>query len=361
MDNERGYVIVTTALLLVVILGFGALAIDVGLLYSACTSAQRAADAAALAGAFTFVANPSAPQPSTAYDHAMSTALSNNILSTPLTAPEVTVNIDVANQRATVDIARAEGTFFARALGRDSADIAVRAVAETSIDAVATFCAKPWFVPNTVVSNQSACDACAAGEVLVDAGVVTAYGEAQIGMSFSVKPQNPQQAMQPGQFYALRMGDSAGGNDYRTNIATCPADVLTCQQTYGLEPGNMIGPTIQGVNDLTGTPPDVFVSMGQYQDSQGYISNTSQSLIIAPLWDTCNTAGFCPDNRLPDGGATAQITVVGFALLFIDGVHGNNVMAHLLGVFGCGSITGPPLGTEETGPYSVLVRLVRLP
>ena len=155
MDNERGYVIVTTALSLVLILGFGALAIDVGILYSARTSAQRAADAAALAGAFTFVANPSAVQPSTAYDQAMSTALSNDILNTPLTAPEVTVNIDVVNQRATVDIARAEGTFFARVLGRDSVDIAVTAVAETSIDAVATFCAKPWFVPNTVVSNQA--------------------------------------------------------------------------------------------------------------------------------------------------------------------------------------------------------------
>ncbi len=367
MDNERGYVVVTTALSLVVILGFGALAIDVGILYSARTSAQRAADAAALAGAFTFVANPSAVQPSTAYDQAMSTALSNDILGTLLTAPEVTVNIDVVNQRATVDIARTEGTFFARVLGRDSVDIAVTAVAETSINAVATFCAKPWFVPNTVVSNQAACDACADGEVLVDAGVVTDYGLDQVGMSFSVKPQNPQSAMQPGQFYAVRMADSAGGNDYRTNIATCPPEVITCAQTYGLEPGNMIGPTIQGVRDLTGTPPDLYVSMGQYQDSQGYMSNTSQSLIIAPLWDTCNTAGFCPDNRLPDGGANASIDVVGFALLFVDGVQGNNVMAHLLGVFGCGSVTGPPGGPEgalengETGPYSVLVRLVRLP
>ena len=79
MDDQKGYVIVTTALLLVVLLGFGALAVDVGLLYSARTAAQRAADAAALAGAFTFVVNPASAQPSTAYDNAMSTALSNNI------------------------------------------------------------------------------------------------------------------------------------------------------------------------------------------------------------------------------------------------------------------------------------------
>ncbi len=361
MDNEKGFVIVTTALLLVVLLGFGALAVDVGLLYSGRSSAQRAADAAALAAAFTFVSNPSAPQPSTAYDQAMSAAMINNILGTPITAPEVTVTIDVANERATVEITHTEDTFFARVLGRNSVDLTVQAVAETSIDAVATFCAKPWFVPNTVVSELSACDACAAGEILVENVEVTAYAEPKIGMSFSVKPQNPQSAMQPGQFYAVRMADSAGGNDYRTNIATCSQDVITCQQTYTLEPGNMIGPTIQGVNDLTGTPPDTYMGIGEYMDSVGNMSDTSRSLIIAPLWETCNLDGFCPDNTLPDGGATASISVAGFALIFIDGVQGNNVMAHLLGVFGCGSITGPPTGTEETGPYSVLVRLVRLP
>ncbi len=368
MDNEKGFVIVTTALLLVVLLGFGALAVDVGLLYSGRSSAQRAADAAALAGAFSFVSNPSAPQPSTAYDQAMSVALINNILGTPLTEPEVTVTIDVANERATVEITHTEDTFFARVLGRNSVDLAVKAVAETSIDAVATFCAKPWFVPNTVVSELSACDACAAGELLVDDGEVTMFGESKLGMSFSVKPQNPQSAMQPGQFYAVRMADSAGGNDYRTNIATCSTDVITCQQTYGLEPGNMIGPTLQGVNQLTGTPADTYMGIGEYLDSQGNMSDTSRSLIIAPLWETCNLDGFCPDNRLPDGGANAQISVAGFALLFIDGVQGNNVVAHLLGLFGCGSITGPPGGPEdpgpfagETGPFSVLVRLVRLP
>ena len=179
MDNEKGYVVVTTALLLVVLLGFGALAVDVGLLYSGRSSAQRAADAAALAGAFTFVVSPSAPQPSTAYDQAMSAALVNNVLGTPLTAPEVTVNIDIANERATVEITHTEDTFFARVLGRNSVELKVKAVAETSIDAVATFCAKPWFVPNTVVSELSSCDACQAGEMLVEDGEVTPFAAPQ--------------------------------------------------------------------------------------------------------------------------------------------------------------------------------------
>ena len=115
--EEKGYVLVTVAALLVVFLGFAALGIDVGVLYSSRTAAQSAADAAALAGAFSFVSNPFAPQPDTAYDHAMSTALANRIMGTPVTEAEVSVNVDVGSRRVIVDIDRNESTYFARALG----------------------------------------------------------------------------------------------------------------------------------------------------------------------------------------------------------------------------------------------------
>lgn len=361
-DSQSGYVVVTVAMLLVVFLGFGALAVDIGVLFSARTAAQAAADAGAMAGAFTFVTNSTAPQPSTAYDHAMSTALSNDILVQSITAPEVTVNVDVGNRRVTVDINRTQGTFFARALGVDSADIGVRAIAEASPNALAAFCAKPWFIPNTIVADpsNSPCEACTAGEVLLDGnGNVTAFGQSRIGLQFTIKPGNPQSALGPGQFYAIRMGNSTGGADYRDNISTCSPEVLSCQAVYGAEPGNMIGPTIQGVNALTGSPPDTYLNLYEYLTSSG-MSSTSRSLIVAPIWDVCSLPGFCPTNSFPDGGANVQIPVKGFALIFIDGVQANDVMAHLVGISGCGS-TGPPLGSEVTGPYSVPVRLVRLP
>jgi hypothetical protein len=363
-DKQLGYVVVTVAMLLVVFLGFGALATDVGILLSARTAAQAAADAGALAGAFTFVTNTSAAQPSTAYDHAMSTALSNDILAQSITAPEVTVNVDVGNRRVTVDINRTQGTFLARALGVDSADIGVRAIAEASPEALAAFCAKPWFIPNTIIGDpsQTPCENCNLGQVLIDGnGVVTQFGLDQIAADapFTIKPGNPQAALGPGQFYAIRMGDSTGGNDYRTNIYTCSPEVLSCQAVYGAEPGNMIGPTKQGVNELIGSPPDVYYGVGEYLTSSG-MSNTSRSLIVAPIWDVCLLPGFCPANKLPDNGANVQIPVRGFALIFIDGVQGNDVIAHLVGISGCGA-GGPPLGSEVTGPYSVPVRLVRLP
>ena len=52
--RRRGTVVVATAIMMVALLGFAALAVDVGNLYAAKGQLQRAADAAALAGASTF-------------------------------------------------------------------------------------------------------------------------------------------------------------------------------------------------------------------------------------------------------------------------------------------------------------------
>jgi len=49
--SERGSVAITVALCMTVLLGFAALVVDVGLNWATRTSAQTAADAAALAGA----------------------------------------------------------------------------------------------------------------------------------------------------------------------------------------------------------------------------------------------------------------------------------------------------------------------
>src|SRR5438270_11485731 len=54
-SKERGSTLLLAAFALVILLGMGALAIDVATLYVARTEAQRAADAAALAGAKVFV------------------------------------------------------------------------------------------------------------------------------------------------------------------------------------------------------------------------------------------------------------------------------------------------------------------
>jgi len=365
-ENEAGYVAVSVALAIVLLCGFAALAVDLGVLMAARSAAQRAADAGALAGAFTFVSQPQAPQPDRAREHALATSLANGVLENAISAPEVTVNVDVGNRRVTVDIQHRRGTFFARAFGRALVDIAVRGVAEASPTSTGSGCTKPWFVPNTVYSALPPCDACAAGQVFIGPdGQVTPWAQALTGTQFTIKPGNPQAALNPGQFYAIRMPNSAGGADYRTNIATCSPEFVYCGETYGVEPGNMIGPTMQGVDDLVGPNPDVFVAVGQYRHADGSTGDTSHQLAIAPIWDICGTPGFCPAGK-PAGGATLQVPVIGFALIFVDGRQGNDVLARLIWASACsaaggGGGAGWGLAPPETGPYSIPVRLVRLP
>jgi Flp pilus assembly protein TadG len=356
MKND-GYIIVTLAILLFVLLGFSALAVDLGMMYSARSSAQRAADAAALAGAFTFIVDPTSPQPATATQHAQQAAISNKILGADVNAGDVTVAVDTVNRRVTVDITRSENTFLGGALGVTDATVHGKAYAEASANSTGSYCVKPWFIPNTVVSPNDPCTACAQGQVLISNGKPTAYALSKLGTQVSVKPQQPSNAMTSGQFFAIQLPGSVGANDYRSEIGTCLASDVACTQTYSVETGDMVGPTKQGVRDLVGNPPtDTYVAVGQYKHADGTTSDTSRALIVAPIWDTCNMPNFCPANKFPNG-TNVNVSVIGFAMIFLEGIQGNNVVARLINVSGCAAGGGAP---GETGPYAVPLRLVRV-
>src|SRR3989454_12514359 len=100
--NEEGFVLVVVAALLVALIGFLALAVDIGVLYSARTSAQEVADAAALAGAFTFINDTQSPQPQTASSDALQVALHNSILGQPVAAGGAEVHAAVSHPRVTL-------------------------------------------------------------------------------------------------------------------------------------------------------------------------------------------------------------------------------------------------------------------
>src|SRR5574340_1778889 len=85
--RQRGMTLPLVALFIVVLFAFAALAIDLGILYTARTSAQHAADAGALAGAFVFTNSPN-PAAATVANAAVSTAVQNKILGQSLTAAD---------------------------------------------------------------------------------------------------------------------------------------------------------------------------------------------------------------------------------------------------------------------------------
>ena len=351
--KQEGFVLVVVAIVLVALVGFLALAVDIGVLYSARTSAQGIADAAALAGAFTFINDTQSPQPQTASDNAVQAAINNSILGQPIAAADVNVNVDYANRRVTVGVQSTQNTYFGRALGVQTEQVAVQAVAEAAKYSTGTPCTKPWFIPNTVMSAVDACPACGANDVLISGGEVTAFAQSKFGQEFRVTSQDPGNRLAPGQFYAIDLG-KGGGSDYKDNIANCAPVYVRCLESYSVLTGNRVGPTQQGVNDLLGNPPtDSWRSVGQYQTPNG-LSDTSKAVVISPIWDTCGPSGFCPAGNFPTG-TKVTLQIIGFAVFFLEGIQGSDVMGRLVNVSSCSSSNTETGGTVLSLP----LRLVR--
>ncbi|MBZ5532833.1 MAG: hypothetical protein LAO20_15495 [Acidobacteriia bacterium] len=393
---QRGMTLVVVALLLIGLLVVAALCIDLGVFFTARTSAQHAADAAALAGAYTFVNSPTAAQPAAAQQAAIAIAATNKILNQSVTIAPSDVVVDTANRRVTVTVSRLGdngiGTFFARGFGVANVSVQTQATAQASKTAGGSRCVKPIYIPNTVLSTQATtAAACAAGEILFDPanpGHFSSWAQDTLGnfkysgTCATIRPTNPADVKKgdfsPGQFFSLDFG--SGGSTYRCvwssclNDVSCGADqsVIACGHDYPVKTGDMVGPTNQGVGDLIGDPPDTWVDVGQYETPAGTIVDTSRALSTVPVWDNCNH---------PIGSGTAGQTarVIGYVEMFVDGMGNANVCTggkgggkkdfvevHVVNATPCGSGSGGGgggsgggSGGTGTGPSAVPVQLIK--
>ena len=114
-SGQRGMTLPMVALFIVVLFAMASLAVDLGLLYTARTSAQHAADAAALAGAFVFYDNPTLTSAEyTAQATAAAVSVGNRddssgnpqfmVLGKPITVTTGNVNVDTTKRRVTVTL-----------------------------------------------------------------------------------------------------------------------------------------------------------------------------------------------------------------------------------------------------------------
>lgn len=125
--DERGAVLVIAAIILVVILGMAALAIDIGSYYQAQRQAQSAADAGALAAGQDLATNPSAA----ATD-------GTNYATTNFPGSTVSVSTNATGNQATVSVTAATPTFFGKFLGHTSQKVSAHAVAYETASACTT-------------------------------------------------------------------------------------------------------------------------------------------------------------------------------------------------------------------------------
>jgi hypothetical protein len=175
--KERGVTILIVGLSLLALVAMAALAIDVASLYVARGEAQRAADAAALAGAKIFVTSSYTSNPdafpnldvlckngnagltAAANQQAGLAAQTNSIAGQPAAVKRIDCNFDTdahehKNPRVTVTVERTgTPTFFARIWGTTSGTVTATATAEaynaSGLDqAIDLTNVKPWLLPN---------------------------------------------------------------------------------------------------------------------------------------------------------------------------------------------------------------------
>ncbi len=127
-SNERGTVVVLVAVLLLALLGMGALVVDAGSLYESRRRLVTMADSAAIAGATEWAAQVLFGDPASAPDAARTKALDYAVRN-GAQASEVTVSVVEADRKVIVDLSRDNSLSFARVLGISSAQTGAHAAA----------------------------------------------------------------------------------------------------------------------------------------------------------------------------------------------------------------------------------------
>jgi hypothetical protein len=367
--RERGATIVFVALALTALLSVVALAVDVGMLMTAKTEAQRTADAAAMAGAGTLIFTPGDDGP--ARSEADKFGEMNDVQGVADIDPAADVDVDLANLTVTVRAHRDQvrggpvATWFAQIFGVDAVDIGADATARAS-SAGAAKCVKPFAIYDRYDSND--------GNSTFDQGVdvydphLTGYGSSwrnagepgddglgyvnDFGRPIVVKgnakkgdPCCP--GTGPSWYYPWAMPGGQGGNWYRTNIQTCNPSIITIGDDYDTEPGNMVGPTRQGVEALIAQDPGATWDPAQNQ----VVGSDFDPWVGSPRIGIVPT--FNPGRFFQPGRKDLEFT--NFIAVFFESVsgNGNNQQVHGRILFATGIAGG-----SDTAPGIKFVQLV---
>jgi hypothetical protein len=302
--SERGAVLVHVAFAFIALLAFTTFVVDYGVFWLARRQAQNSADAGAM-GAALYMAWDGTDQPG-AQNMAVDIAQRNivfgqvpDITTADVTfpacppgapgPPDTCVRVDVfRNQRPG---GNPLPIFFGGLVGLTNQAIQATATAQILYPA-SSECVKPFAIPDKWVETDGV-DSDGDGDFWdptdtfdrydnkgnllpgvvdsylpptydADGNVVTTGSgftlENDYGLQLTLKSQN-QQNIAPGWYYPVVIDPGCvGGNCYRDAIADCVTIPVNPPQQLTNEPGNMVGPTRQGVDDL------IALDQGAYWD-----------------------------------------------------------------------------------------------
>jgi Flp pilus assembly protein TadG len=330
--SERGVSLVLVALGLILLLATAGIAVDLATLYVARNEAQRAADAAALAGADKFVGTdvssglmtPLEAEPLAA-EHAAEVGNDNLIIGRnpdlsatnfnsacppPTTGSGGCFNFSIPNDpQVTVVVQKSMPTYFMRFFGIKSVPVSVTATAEAYIPEGAVGptstvqCLKPWLLPNCDPYHQvpsadananTLCPANSSGTedyayfVNPTTGAIVNPGltpDGVVGESLTIKPGNPSSSSisAPSQFWPVFLPSngtftcpacaSADKTSSTSNSASLYRENIECCSTTSITCGTATVDPISGdMTGPTGQGVDCLIHEGNSGTGQDTIS-----------------------------------------------------------------------------------------
>lgn len=370
VGSESGAVLVHVGAALIALLAVGALAVDYGVRSVARRQAQNAADAAAFAAAYSLALDD--PEDlERARVAAEVTGERNWIIGQPPNIdpaldvsfpscppgapgfPDTCVRVNVYRNRHRDPLP----TFFARVVGVSSQGVQAMAIAQVT-GGNASSCLKPFAIPDKWVDNRDVTGQVDSvwtwddryeryyesgpkkGQLLPeprDEYIPPSESSPGSGFRFPddygslvvLKTGDPSSTITAGWYFPIdlpRAGSpDPGGARYRENIASCNGVPVGIGDVLWNEPGNMVGPTKQGIQALIDKDPGAYWADGIKGSCAPSCATVSPRLVGIPIF---NVDAWATGDKA-SGRFTFTVTnILGF---FLDGIDGNgDVTGHLM-------------------------------
>jgi hypothetical protein len=372
--DERGMSFVFVGIGFMAFFAATTLAIDVGMFMTARSQAQTAADAGALAGATALVFNDyedrSVSGP--AVQSAMNTALFNGVMFSSVSVGPADVLFPIGpggvSNRVRVNVYRTGArnnpvpTLIGPVFGVPTVDIGATATAEAS-PANAMTCVKPFTIPDRWIENTNppwTTDSMFdrydnKGKLLKNADEYIPAGSpgyagydpiADKGMLLMIRAGTGNN-VSPSFYFSWKMPGGTGADFYRENISGCNLEMMHFGEQMTPEPGNMVGPTTQGIDDLIAQDPGAY--WDPYTNSVRSSMSPSPRVFPIPLYD--------PDyyDNGKQNGRNADLKMANWLGFFVVERQGNNVFGRITPILG---VMDGNVGPAPQGSFPKSIRLV---
>jgi len=151
----------------------------------------------------------------------------------------------------------------------------------------------------------------------------------------------------PSFYFSYAIAGVSGADEYRWNIANCNTTVMEWDDLLVAEPGNMVGPTVDGVDDLIAKDPSA--SWDTVNNRVITAMSPSPRVVGIPLYDP---EYYDTGKR---NGKNADLKVANYLGFFVDRRSGNNVYGYITPISGLIKGNGGP---APPAAFPMAIRLV---